>query len=416
LSSDVVELVLATEILRAQMPPAQSIRSDPTRRVLAVVRHPVGGVRTHIVYTYPTLMQAGYRFTFVIPEGEAVAPFRADVKPWDDVETVNVPHGGNGRGKPQFRATVRRLLRERRFSLIHSHGIQAAIPTIFANVGIGLPHVMTSQDVFCHVELPGITGRLKLYALQQILRRLDVLVAVSEDTRDDHLRYLPRLKKGPCRVAVIPNGIDLARYPLRNGQPPQELRGQLGIGQDTFLLGFLGRFMEQKGFLHLIEALDQLLASGAAARPVHLLAVGSGDCLVNYQWELDRYPRVHRAITFLEHVPSVAPILRELDLLVMPSLWEACSILPMEAMCMGVPVLGTNCVGLREVLRDSPSVIVPTNDPPALAAALRRAIDSPWKDKAVQYIPAARQRFDVRPVGETLAGLYRSLENGKEPC
>ncbi|MCG2682719.1 MAG: hypothetical protein L6306_03795, partial [Planctomycetales bacterium] len=57
-------------------------RSNTSRqpgRVLAVVRHPVGGVRTHIVYTYPLLMQAGYRFTFVIPEGEPNVPFRADV-------------------------------------------------------------------------------------------------------------------------------------------------------------------------------------------------------------------------------------------------------------------------------------------------------------------------------------------------
>ncbi len=410
-------------------------KSGQVRRVLAVVRHPVGGVRTHILYTYPVLMQAGYRFTFVIPEGESHAPFRADVESWDDVEVVNVPYGGRRRDKPKFRSAVRRLLRERRFSLIHSHGIQAAIPTIFANVGFGLPHVMTSQDVFCHVKLSGIAGRLKLYALEQLLRRLDVLIAVSEDTRDDHLQYLPGLKKGPCRVVVIPNGIDLARYPFPNCGPGDcpdfpraapaapagkmglspSLRQELGIGQETFLLGFLGRFMEQKGFLQLIEALDRLLGRNDLPRPVHLLAVGSGDCLVNYGWELDRHPRVKHCITFREHVPSAAPILRELDLLVMPSLWEACPILPMEAMCMGVPVLGTDCVGLREVLRDSPSVMVSQNNASALAEALRSAIDSPWKEKAVQYVPAARQRFDVRPVGQALADLFQSLTPNPSP-
>ncbi len=389
-----------------------STATSQSRRVLVVVRHPVGGVRTHILYTYPILLQAGYRFTFVIPEYQYYAPFCADVAAWPDVEVVEVPHMDRNHQKPNFRSTIRKLLKQGRFSLIHSHGIQVAVTTLFANIGIGLPHVTTSHDVFCHVDLPGIVGRLKLWALTQILRRLDVLIAVSEDTREDHLQYLPGLKKGPCRVVVIPNGIDLDRYATLNGEPSGSLRQDLGIESATFLLGFLGRFMEQKGFLCLMEALDKLLDVGATVRPVHLLAVGSGDCLVNYRWELDRYPRVKRRVTFLEHVANVAPVLRELDLLVMPSLWEACPILPMEALCMGVPVLGSNCVGLREVLRDSPSVTVPANDASALAAAIREAIANPWQSDARKYIPIARERFEVGQTGRGLCNVF----DGADPC
>jgi glycosyltransferase involved in cell wall biosynthesis len=384
-----------------------------SHRVLVVVRHPVGGVRTHVLYTYPILLHAGYRFTFVLPEGESNAAFRAGVAAWPDVEVVQAPHGDRNREKPKFRAAVRRLLKQRRFSLIHSHGIQAAIPTIFANIGIGVPHAMTSHDVFCHVDLPGIVGRLKLFALTQLLRRLDVLIAVSEDTRDDHLQYLPGLEKGPCRLVVIPNGIDLDRYPLGKGQPSLSLRQELGLDPQTFLLGFLGRFMEQKGFLYLIRAMDRLLVLNDLPRPVHLLAVGSGDCQVNYGWELDRYPRVKRCTTFREHVPSAAPILRDLDLLVMPSLWEACPILPMEAMCMGVPVLGSDCIGLREVLRGSPSRTVPAGDVAALAQALQAALHHDFKEAATAYAPKARQRFDVQPVGTAVAGLFDSLVGAK---
>ena len=96
----------------------QPEKNGKSRRVLAVVRHPVGGVRTHILYTYPILMQAGYRFTFVIPEYEYYAPFRTDVAGWPDVEVVEVPHRDRHHQKPKFRAAVRKLLNERRFSLI----------------------------------------------------------------------------------------------------------------------------------------------------------------------------------------------------------------------------------------------------------------------------------------------------------
>jgi glycosyltransferase involved in cell wall biosynthesis len=396
---------------------------------LVVVRHPVGGVRTHILYTYPDLLKAGYQFTFVIPRDDYHAPFRADVERWGRVEIVEVPYSDRRQQKPQFRPAVRRLLKQGRFSLIHSHGISAAIPAVFANLGIGLPHVMTSHDVFCHVDFSGIAGRLKLFGLERILHRLDALVAVSEDTRDDHLWHLPGLAKGPCRVVVIPNGIDLARYPLLNGKPggclspcdaasaalpagggpSSSLRRQLGISPETFLLGFLGRFMEQKGFLCLLEALDRLLACDDLARPVHLLAVGSGDRLVNYRCELDRYPRVQRCITFREHVASAAPVLCELDLLVIPSLWEACPILPMEAACMGVPMLGSDCVGLREILRGTPSLMVPAADSQALASALQQAARSPWTEAARRYAPEARKRFDVHPTALRLQALFDEL-------
>ncbi|HEY1600597.1 MAG TPA: glycosyltransferase family 4 protein, partial [Pirellulales bacterium] len=137
--------------------------------------------------------------------------------------------------------------------------------------------------------------------------------------------------------------------------------------------------------------------------------VGSGDFSREYQAEVTKRPELKGRITFLEQVANVAPILQELDLLVMPSLWEACPILPMEAMVSGVPVLGTDCIGLREVLSNSPSVMVPANDPAALADALRRALEDSWKADAVGYVPAAQRRFDVQPVGQTLATLFASL-------
>jgi glycosyltransferase involved in cell wall biosynthesis len=166
--------------------------------------------------------------------------------------------------------------------------------------------------------------------------------------------------------------------------------------------------MPQKGFLVLVDALAAV-ARQPLPRPFHLLAVGSGDYVREYRAEISKRPELAGLITFWEHVPSVAPILRQLDLLVMPSLWEACPILPMEAMVSGVPVLGTDCIGLREVLRDTPAVTVPANNAPALAEALRNELRSPWKDEAVAYVATAQQRFDVRPVGRALINLFDSL-------
>ena len=91
----------------------------------------------------------------------------------------------------------------------------------------------------------------------------------------------------------------------------------------------------------------------------------------------------------MEAVPDVLPILQKLDLLIMPSLWEACPVLPMEAMCAGVPVLGSDCIGLREVLRGTPSLTSPAGDAPALASAIQEAIKPGSRHQAQAYVAEA---------------------------
>jgi glycosyltransferase involved in cell wall biosynthesis len=68
----------------------------------------------------------------------------------------------------------------------------------------------------------------------------------------------------------------------------------------------------------------------------------------------------------------------------------------MEAMTAGVPVIGSDCIGLREVLRNTPSTMFPTGDAAALADAIRREIFSPTRETARAFTAVAAQRFDVR--------------------
>jgi glycosyltransferase involved in cell wall biosynthesis len=393
------------------------------RRVLAVVRHPVGGIRTHLLYTYPYLAERGYAFTFVMPAIDDTRSFRREVEGWPHVEVVEAPMDGQRIPQCVFVPTVRKLLRERRFQLIHSQGIRAATQAVLANIGIGVPHIATSQDMVRREEFPGIAGRLKLLAVGTLLSHVDTLVTVTSDARENHFDLFPPLRLVKRKVVPIVNGINTSLFQtdpsLANDS---RLRRELGIKCDVFLAGFLGRFMEQKGFLVLVDAIEQLLEQDPP-RPIHVVAVESGDFIREYQAILRTRPRVEACITFMPRQPNVANILRQLDALVMPSLWEACGILAMEAMAVGVPVIGSNCPGLREVLADTPSRTVPPNDPEALAQSLRDAMTSPRKEEAMAYAIQARDRFDARHTADSLFNLFekhgkatgnpRSTSNGK---
>jgi glycosyltransferase involved in cell wall biosynthesis len=371
------------------------------RRVLVVVRFPLGGIRTHVLYNYPTLAEHGYRFTFVAPADAALETFAESLRGLEGAEFVGVPARG-----PHCRLwpAVRCLARSGRFALLHSHGFTAAVHGALADFGLGLPHLATVHDALRPAHFPGLKGRVKRALLGHLVSRIDTLVPVSEDIRANLLDYLPALRRRAGRLVTIPNGIDAGRYAHAARSADGSLRARLGICRETALLGFLGRFMEQKGFLPLLEALQQLLAGPPCPR-FHLVAVGSGDFEREYRKQV-RARGLGDHITFLDFVPDVRPVLSQLDLLVVPSLWEASSLVSMEAMAAGVPVLGTDCIGLREVLRGTPSRVVRAGDPAELCRGLRDALERPWADEARAFVPEACARFDNAQYARRLLELF----------
>src|SRR5262249_37400356 len=154
-------------------------------------------------------------------------------------------------------------------------------------------------DVFRPVQAAGARGWAKLWVLSRLLRRLDTLIACGEDVRGNLLQYLPDITSAGCRMVTIRNGIDTHRFAARSEQETAspELHQGLGVGADVRLLGFLGRFMEQKGFLPLLDALERLMARGTA-KPFHVVAVGSGDFEREYRAEVERHGLAHR-VSFL---------------------------------------------------------------------------------------------------------------------
>jgi glycosyltransferase involved in cell wall biosynthesis len=232
-------------------------------------------------------------------------------------------------------------------------------------------------------------------------------VGVSNDVCLHLREQLPGLATSKVRLIAIPNSIDISRYHDLHPQPHAFLREQLNLSRETQLLGFLGRYVEEKGFTILLQALQQL-KHNTLPHPVHLVAVGSGDKRKQYEREVVERG-LESLVTMLDYTPDVLPLLRQFDLLVVPSLQEASSLVSMEAMAVGVPVLGSDCIGLREVLQGTPSRTFRSADPGALARELLLALGNLWTDEAVDFAPQARQRFDSSCSAQQFLDLYDEL-------
>jgi glycosyltransferase involved in cell wall biosynthesis len=244
---------------------------------------------------------------------------------------------------------------------------------------------------------------LKKRVAGRLTSRADVIVPVSHDCAQNHLQHFPEWKRGRCRVDVILNGVDVTRLKRVAATVDRDaLRGNLGFSSDVTVLGFFGRFMPQKGFLVLLDTLRELARRGCADRVRLVAAKDSHGYRDEYMREVKRDDVLSRMVRFVEPVSQI-------DVVVMPSLWEAYGLLAAEAMVLGIPVVGSDAIGLREVLHDTPSLAPSAGDAQALASALQKAMGARSRQKADDFTAEARIRFDNRASAEKLLRVYEAI-------
>lgn len=369
--------------------------------ILVVVRHPLGGIRTFIRYVYGNFAPDRYRFTVLAPDLPELDIMLGDLKGLD-VQCSRIK--GNVSGA-RFVAAVSRELKSGQFDLVHSHGFTAGLCSAIPARIKGVKHIMTFHEVLLPKLFEGARGRMRKIALAALLPMIDVIHSVSGDARDNVTGFFPRLGRTEGKCIVIQNGIMIEEYKSREAR---DFRSELALPSDAFIIGFMGRFMPPKGFIHLIGAMEMLRDDkGLPAKPV-VIAFGSGDFIREDKKKVIR-KGLEECFYYFPFTTEVAPALRGFDALAMPSMWEACPLLPMEAMVAGVPVIGTSCIGLRELLKDTPSVMVKPGDGRALALALRNEMERPSRQIAEAFSAEAARRFDVKKQAKKLEEIIGQL-------
>jgi glycosyltransferase involved in cell wall biosynthesis len=373
-------------------------------RVLLVARWPVAGVRAHLRANYLALCAAGFRFTLVGPDDESLLRLRTDFDGVEDVDFVAAPVENR---RCRLWPVVRGLLREGRFGLLHAHGVTAAVHAALANLGIGVPHIVTLHEPLRDNQFPGWLGGLKRWTLTRALQQADAIVTASDGARANLLEHMPSLRGRADRLFAVPNGIPAEYYQASPNEESDDLRCRLGLEGPVRLFGFFGDLLTEKGFGVLLEAID-LLRRRETPRSFHLAAFGGGD-FRRHQQKIVLRRGLEKWVSLLAAAATSPALLEQLDLIVVPSSSEASARVAREALALGVPIVGGDCLGLREVLRGTPARLVATNDPAALAGALHCAVDDPGTSAARAFAPLARARFDNDHSVRRLTALLESL-------
>lgn len=144
------------------------------------------------------------------------------------------------------------------------------------------------------------------------------------------------------KLVVIPNGIDLAKYPARQ---PADLNA-MGIPTGRRVVTFVGRLESQKGVQWLIEAAPAWLEK---LPDCDLLVVGEGPLRHTLEATCQAEGLAGR-VHFAGWRTDVPEILAASDLLVLPSAWEGMPNVVLEAMASRRPVVASNVEGIEELL------------------------------------------------------------------
>ena len=171
---------------------------------------------------------------------------------------------------------------------------------------------------------------------------------------------------------LISSSVDPAR--LRPSADRELIREALYVDHDAIMLLCVGSFYSRKGFDVLIRAIDLLRKRDL--RPTVCIA-GSGpeeECLVQLVREL----QCEDQVKFLGNREAVADLFHACDVFVMPSRREGLGVACLEAMAAECPVIASRVGGLGEaVVHERTGLLVPPEDPEALANAIARIIDDP---------------------------------------
>ncbi|MBP0453428.1 glycosyltransferase family 4 protein [Kitasatospora sp. RG8] len=269
--------------------------------------------------------------------------------------------------------------------VVHAHGLRAGLLSDLALRTAGrfpglrpeTPLVVTSHHALLAT---GMERRLQRLMERRVARAADLVLGASSDlvARARELGATDA-RLGPVAAPPMPEG-RLERAEAR--------AALLGDGPDRPLVLAVGRLVPQKAFGLLLDAARELAALDP--EPLLLLA-GDGPEAAGLR---ERVAAEKLPVRLLGYRTDVPDLLAAADVVVVPSRWEARSLVVQEAMRAGVPVVATAVGGVPELVGDA-AVLVPSGD----AAAIGRAVGGLLADPArrERLVAAGRQQAETWP-------------------
>ncbi len=333
-------------------------------------------------------------------------------------EPGRIPGFGEIREIADLSRSIQALSRDWRPDIIHAHSpALCGAAALRASQALGVPFVYEIRAFWEDAAVgnrTGTEGSFKyrmIRALEtQVAKRADAVFTICEGLRDD----LVRRGVPAGRLGIMPNGVDLTLF----GDPPPRddaLAAELGIEDDTSVIGFIGSFYAYEGLDDLIVAMPRLRERQPGAK---LLLVGGGEMEAEWRAQAAQLPEPE-AVIFTGRVPhsEVERYYSLIDVLAYPRKKSRLTDLvtplkPLEAMAQQRIVAASDVVGHRELIRHNETgFLFPPDNPAACADALADMLEArgDWNAMRTRGLDHVRTRHDWARNANRYLDVYQTL-------
>ena len=224
----------------------------------------------------------------------------------------------------------------------------------------------------------------------------DHIISISKETQNALLKWLGT--NDDSKFSVIENGIDVEKYQNAQAYMKEDLFPEYKNGD--LLIGMVGSFTPQKNHKMMFEAMDILHDE------YKLILVGEGPLLEEMK-DLAQKKNLSSRIMFLGFRKDVAEIIKTVDIVCVPSVWEGFGLVAVEAMAAGKPVVVSEVPGLAGVVGNC-GILVRPDKPDSIAKGIERAsIDGNAPEKYTHKL----DEYNILRTKDGYVNIFKQFQN-----
>ena len=298
---------------------------------------------------------------------------------------------------------VRKMIKKYCPDIVYAHSSKAGAIARIANIGLKNHCVYNSHGWAFNMKVS--PKKQKLYILIERMAALlcDKIICISDAEKKS------ALSKNICRknkLQVIFNGVDIKAYESSMHGPIHNT--DLGISDDSIIVGMVGRLCEQKApdvFVKAAKLIKQDIPSA------HFVIVGNGP-LETMIKEYALQNELDDCLHITGWVENPMSYIELFDIAMLLSRWEGFGLVLPEYMMAGKPIVATNIDAIPNIIRDGENglLVEPDSEMAAYKAVMRLHTDSKLRERLIDRSRKdVHKRFDVRRVAREHEELWTGL-------
>lgn len=287
---------------------------------------------------------------------------------------------------------IETILRERKAELLYMNNQPSSnLEGILAAKALGIPCVQHSR----------FEVKLNPFEAICVNNVVEKVICNSEGTKNT----LVKSGVAPEKCTVVYEGIDPK---LRPEKSVEEVRKELGLEESSFIIGTAGSLIKRKRVHLLLEVTASLTKT---TRKVVCLIVGEGPEMEKLKKQAESLG-ISKRVFFTGFKTDAISYINAMDIFVLPSEKEGFSLVILEAMLMGNPVVASDIVGPSELVVDGETgFLVPSTDTAKLKEAVTRLINSDTlrREMGEKSRIRAIEKFNIRNYVEGVTSIFEKV-------